>query len=117
MLPPASGESLLAEVNLWTYETDTGYGHVALLYNASAGLTKEVPALDEALNRQFGRDCNFETAITGWKTDNQILVKISPYIDSEEGEQHSCVKDPVIVVYDLQKGTVQAARSKPQKPK
>jgi hypothetical protein len=108
-----SGDRLLAEVNLWTYETDTGYRHLALLYDASTGLTKEVPALDEALNRHFGPDCNFETAIKGWKTDNQILVKISAYIDSEEGEEHSCVKDPVTLVYDLQKGTIQPARARP----
>lgn len=106
-----SGDRLLAEVNLWTYETDTGYRHLALLYDASTGLTKEVPALDEALNRHFGRDCNFETAIKGWKTDNQILVKISPYIDIEEGEGNSCVKDPVTLVYDLEKRTVQVTRS------
>jgi hypothetical protein len=113
-----SGETLLAEVNLWTYETDRGYGHIALLYDASADSAREIPALDDALTRHFGPNCNFETAIKGWKTDNQILVKISAYIDdSEDAEQCSCVKNLVTLVYDLQKGTVQVGRPKPPRPK
>src|ERR1700686_1255899 len=30
-----SGDKLLAEVNLWRYETDGGYGHVAVVYDGS----------------------------------------------------------------------------------
>jgi hypothetical protein len=111
-----SADKLLAEVNLWKYETDLGYGHVALIYDASTDSAKEIPALDEALTRHFGADCNFELTLNGWKTNEQILVKISAYTDSEEDEQHSCVKEPVTLVYDLQKGTVQTAPPRPPKP-
>ncbi|MFI5058119.1 MAG: hypothetical protein ACHQLQ_08020 [Candidatus Acidiferrales bacterium] len=103
-----SGDRLLAEVNLWKYETDLGYDHVALIYDASTDLAREIPALDEALTRHFGPDCEFELAVKGWKTNEQILVKISRTPESEEYEQHFCVKEPRTLVYDLQKETVQA---------
>jgi hypothetical protein len=112
-----NGDKLLAEVNLWKYETDLGYDHVALIYDAPADSAKEIPALDEALNRRFGTDCNFEVAIKSWRTDEQILVKVSAYNDPEEGEEHSCVKEPVTLVYDLQKGTIHLARPRPRKQK
>ncbi len=112
-----SGDKLLAEVNLWKYETDLGYGHVALIYDASKATAKEIPALNAALTLHFGPDCEFELAIRDWKTNEQILVKISRTPESEEYEQHFCVKEPDTFVYDLQKETVAASRPGHQKPK
>jgi hypothetical protein len=109
-----SGGKLLAEVNLWKYETDLGYGHVALIYDASTDSAKEIPALNEAFTRHFGPNCEFELAIKGWKTNEQILVRISRTPESEEYEQHFCVKEPRIFVYDLQKETLQVDRPRPQ---
>jgi hypothetical protein len=100
-----SGDKLLAEVTLWRYETDLGYGHLALIYDASKGSAKEIHALDQVLDHHFGTDCNFELAVQGWKTDEQLLVKISP-LESEEDEPHDCVKEPQLVVFDLIKETV-----------
>src|SRR5580765_6940735 len=67
-----NGDKLLAEVTLWKYETDLGYGHVALIYDASKGSANEVTALDHALDRHFGTDCSFELAVQGWKNRRAV---------------------------------------------
>jgi hypothetical protein len=110
-----NGDKLLVEVTLWRYETDLGYGHLALIYDASKGSAKEIHALDQALDRHFGTDCNFELAVQGWKTDEQLLVKISPILEIEEDEPHDCVKEPQLVVFDLIKETVDPDRRKNNK--
>jgi hypothetical protein len=97
-----SGDKLLAEVNLWKYETDGGYGHIAVVYDSSTDSTKEVPALNEALLRHFGPNCQFELALEKWKSDEQVLVKISKSPEDESYEQHFCVEQPRIFVFDLQ---------------
>jgi hypothetical protein len=105
-----SGDKLLAEVNSWEYETDLGYDHLALVYDASTGSAKEIRALGEALTRHFGSDCEFEPALEGWKTDGQLLVKISKTPEDESYEQHFCVEQPIKLAFDLQKGTVQSTQ-------
>jgi hypothetical protein len=40
-----SGDKLLAEVNFWEYETDRGFGHVPLIYDASTGTASEISGL------------------------------------------------------------------------
>ena len=91
---------------LWRYETDVGYGHLALIYDASKGSAKEISALGQALDRYFGTDCNVELGVQAWKTDEQLLVKISRAPEREDEEPHDCVKEPQLVVFDLTKETV-----------
>jgi hypothetical protein len=105
-----SGEKLLAEVNLWEYETDLGFDHVALIYDAHTGSANEVPALNQALTRHFGSDCEFEQTVTGWRTNAQILVRVSRTPESEEYERHFCVKEPRKFIYDLKEETIRAVR-------
>jgi len=111
-----SGEKLLAEVNLWKYETDLGFGHVPLIYNASTRSVKEIRVLDDALSRHFGGNCEFELGVEGWKGNQQIQVKVSRSPETDEYEQHFCVKEPRAFVFDLQKGSVQAGMSECQAP-
>jgi hypothetical protein len=103
-----SGDKLLAQINSWEYETDLGYDHLALIYDASAGSAKEIKALGEALTRHFGSNCEFEPTLEGWKTDGQLLVKISKTPEDESYEQHFCVERPIILSFDLEKETVQS---------
>jgi hypothetical protein len=105
-----TADKLLAEVNLWEYETDRGFVHVPLIYDASTGQAKEILALDQSLSCHFGPNCEFEFEVEGWKTNEQLLTKISRTPVSEEYEQHFCVTKPRVFVFDLQKGTVQADR-------
>lgn len=102
-----NGDKLLAEVNLWEYETDTGWDHVGLIYDASSDSAREIPALDEALSRHFGTDCEFEESIQAWKSDEQILVKVSKSPLDETYEQHFCVERPVTFLFNLRTKTLQ----------
>jgi hypothetical protein len=107
-----SGEKLLAEVNFWKYETDRGFSHVPLIYDAAAGKTSEIRGLDKALTQHFGSDCEFESTIAAWKDDEQIMVRVSKPPEDKSYEQHSCVSEPSLFVYDLEKKTVQSGMAK-----
>jgi hypothetical protein len=104
----ASGEKLLAEVNFWKYETDVGFWHVPLIYDASTGTTSEIRGLDKALTRYFASDCEFEPAVDAWEGDEQIVVKVSKPPEDESYEQRICVTEPRLLVYDLRKETVRS---------
>ena len=108
----ASGDKLLAEVNFWKYETDRGFWHVPLIYDASTGTASEIRGLDKALTQYFGSDCEFEPAVDAWKGNEQIVVKVSKPPEDESYEQHFCVTEPRLLVYDLQKETVQSGMAK-----
>jgi len=103
-----SGDRLLAEVNLWTYDSDAGYDHVPLIYNAHTDSAKEISGVDQVVSRHFGPNCEFELAVTGWKTDDQILVKVSQSPTDGSYEQHFCVKSPLTFVFGLRSKTLQA---------
>jgi len=108
----ASGEKLLAEVNFWKYETDRGFSHVPLIYDASTGTASEIRGLDKALTQHFGSDCEFEPTIDGWKGNEHIVVKVSKPPEDESYEQHFCVTEPRLLLYDLQNETVQSGLTK-----
>jgi hypothetical protein len=106
------GSKLLAEVTFWEYETDRGFGHVPLIYETAIGKAKEVPAAVGALSNHFGRECEFEMAVAGWRSDQQLLIRVSKTPDDESYEQHFCVSRPRLFVFDLLKNTV-----RPEGPK
>jgi hypothetical protein len=102
------GDELLAEVNLWEYETDRGYDHVAILYDDSSDSAKEIPELNRALLHHFGADCEFEHAVQGWKNNERILVKVSKSPENDSYEQHFCVDRPRLFEFDLKSKILQA---------
>ncbi len=108
----ASGGRLLAEVNFWKYETDRGFSHLPLIYDASTGTASEIRGLDKALTQHFGSDCEFEATVHGWKGNEQIVVKVSRPPEDESYEQRFCVSEPRLLVYDLRKETVQSGIAK-----
>jgi hypothetical protein len=103
-----SGDKLLAQVNLWKYETDRGFAHVALIYDASKGQAEAIHALDEALSHHFASNCEFETAVVAWKTDEQIIVKVSRTPEDQSYEQRFCVTAPRLFIFDLRRQTIEA---------
>jgi hypothetical protein len=103
-----SGEKLLAEVNLWTYDSDTEYAHFPVIYDASKDATEEIPDVDQAVSRHFGADCLFELAVTGWKADDQILIKVSKSPEDGLYEVRSCVQGPQTFAFSLRNYTLQA---------
>ena len=110
-----SGEDLLLEVSLWKYETDLGFNHVIVVYDAAAHSVKEDRKLEDALMRHFGSECEFELGAKGWKTDRQILVTVSRTPVSDEYEQHFCVNKPQLFAYDLLKDSLQSMEPKTAK--
>ena len=110
-----NGDKLLLEVTLWKYETDVGFDHVVVIYDAAARFVKEDRKLDDALTRHFGSDCEFELAAKGWKTDGQILVRVWRTPESDEYEQHFCVNKPQLFAYDVLKDSLQMIEPRTQK--
>lgn len=102
-----SGGKLLAEVNFWKYETDRGFTHLPVIYDASTGRTAEIRGLAKALERRFGQHCEYEPSLIGWKTEGTFLVKVSRTPPDESYEQHFCVTEPLVFAYDLLKQTVE----------
>jgi len=106
---------LLAEVNLWRYESE-GFSHAVVVYDASTRLAKEVDP-DTALSRHFGSNCEYELSVESWKTDEQIIVKALKSPQDESYEQHFCVKTPQRFLFDPQKGALQLVTEESRKTK
>jgi hypothetical protein len=106
------GKKLLADVNFWKYETDRGFGEVPLIYDTATGQATEIPEAGKALAAHFGSDCEFDTSTWGWKSNSQILIRVSRTPTDESYEQHFCVEQPRLFVFDLLKGTVRPTGSK-----
>ncbi len=101
-----SGDKLLAEVNLWEYETDGGFDHVILVYDAATRSAKVIHP-DQALSRHFGTACESEISLEAWRTDEQVLISVSKSPEDESYQQRFCVQTPRKFVYDLRSETLQ----------
>lgn len=108
-----SGVELLLQMNFWRYETDSGYGRLGVVYNATTGSVRELEELDAALALHFGDSCEFDVAIEGWKSDRQVSVKILKALETDTYEQHFCVEKPLILVFDIQTGTLETPQPRP----
>jgi hypothetical protein len=108
------GDKLLAEVNLWKYETDLGYDHIALLYDASQRAVSEV-FVNRAFRKHFGPDCEFELALQEWETNQRMLVEVSKTPEDEAYEQQFCVKEPRLFLFDLQDESVRLSPTAPRR--
>lgn len=96
-----TGVKLLAEVNTWEYETDIGYTHIPVLYDASTDSAKEILELNQALLRHFGTDCDFDDSLQAWRNDEQVLIKVLRPAEDDSYEQHFCVQHSSLFVFDL----------------
>jgi hypothetical protein len=109
------GDQLLAEVTSWAYETDTGFEYTPVIYNAATSTAQENSALEKALSDHMGKDCSFEHNLIRWKTNRQVLVRISPYQDVDGSDEYSCVKQPKLLSYDLQTNSLIPFPPRPSK--
>ena len=101
-----SGGKLLAEINLWRYETDGGYGRVQLIYDSSTKSATEIPSLYKTLARHFGENCEFDFAAESWKSDEQVMVKVTKALEDPSYDQHFCVQRPRLFVFNLASNTL-----------
>lgn len=95
------GERLLAEITSWIYESDTGFGYTPVIYDAATSTAQENLAFEKALKDHLG-NCSYEHNLTQWKTNTQVVVKVSPYVDVDGSDEYSCLKQPRLFLYDLQ---------------
>ncbi len=110
-----NGDHLLAEVTSWTYESDTGFEYTPVIYDTATSTAQERSALEKALTSHLGKDCSFEHNLMRWKTNRQIVVRISPYQDVDGSDEYSCVKRPKLLLYDLQTNTLMPFSPHPSK--
>ena len=107
-----SGDRLLAEITFWTYESDAGFGYLPVIYDAPTNSAREVQAMDKALVGFLGSDCVFEDHVRGWRSEERLLVRVSPSVGVEEDEESSCVKQQLLFLYDLRKDLLQPFQAK-----
>lgn len=100
-----SGERLLAEITSWIYESDTGFEYTPVIFDAATSAAEENSAFEKALKDHLG-NCSYEHNVTQWKTNTQVLVKVSPYLDVDGSDEYSCLKQPKMFVFDLQTGSL-----------
>lgn len=78
-----------------------------MVYDATKNSAKEISELDQQVSRHFGSDCAFELAIIGWKTDEQILVRVSRPPSDESYDQRFCLKQSHAFMFDLSRNALQ----------
>jgi hypothetical protein len=105
-----NGDKLLAQINTWEYETDLGYGRLGLIYDAVAGSAHELEELNAALSVHFGKACEFDVSLQRWTTEQKLTIKIFKTPETEEYEQHFCVTEPRLLLFDLRKRSIDTAR-------
>jgi hypothetical protein len=103
-----AGDHLLAEVTSWAYETDTGFEYTPVVYSTETSTALENSALEKALIDHLGKGCSFEHNLANWRTNRQVLVRVSPYRDVDGSDEYSCVKQPKLLLYDLQTNSLTA---------
>jgi hypothetical protein len=108
------GEHLLAEITSWIYESDTGFEYTPVIYDAATSTAQENLALEKALKDHLG-NCSYEHNLTQWKTNTRVVVKVSPYVDVDGSDEYSCLKQPKLLLFDLQTSSLVAFPSKPGK--
>lgn len=100
-----SGERLLAEITSWIYESDTGFEYTPVIYDSATSTAQEDSAMEKALKDYLG-NCSYLHNLTHWKTDTQVVVKVSPYLDVDGSDEYSCIKQPKLFVFDLQSNSL-----------
>jgi len=107
------GNKLLVEINQWAYFTDTGFENVPVVYDAKKNSAAKYADLDKAVLKYFASECEFEHSVRRWKSDTELVVRISKTEPSDEYEQHFCVTTPTLLIFDLEK---QVASRMPRTP-
>lgn len=99
------GQHLLSEITSWFYESDTGFEYTPVIYEAGSPTAQENAAFEKALKHYLG-NCSYEHNLTSWKTNSQVVVKVSPYLDVDGSDEYSCLKRPKLLLYDLQSNSL-----------
>lgn len=108
------GERLLAEITSWIYESDTGFEYTPVIYDSASSTARENSTLEKALKDHLG-NCSYEHNLTRWKTDTQVVVKVSPYVDVDGSDEYSCLKQSKLFLFDLKSSSLVPLPPRPSK--
>lgn len=101
-----NGKQLLIELTVWGYDSEADPTRSALVFDSTAAQVKELP-LNDAFERVLGRDCEFDSSLVGWGSNDNVLVRVTKTPLTSRYEQTFCVNKPTIYSFNMQDGTMQ----------
>jgi len=101
-----AGSQLLAEVGVWGYDRDMDVVKSALALDSATGQVRELP-LSDAFERVLGKDCEYDSSVVGWSSDDSVLVRVAKTPATTRYNQTFCVDKPTVYAFNLQSGNLQ----------
>jgi hypothetical protein len=106
------GTKLLAELERWTFGTDTGMDRDVIVYDSTSAKISKFDVA-ESLSRHFGSDCAFEFEKKAWHEPCAVVVAVREYKDDYLDESvKSCVQGPTNLIVELATGAVSQVSSR-----
>jgi len=101
-----TGNQLLIEVGVWGYDRDADVVKSALALDSATGQVRELPLAD-AFERVLGKDCEYDSSVVGWGSDDSVLVRVGKTPTTTRYQQTFCVDKPTVYAFNLQNGNLQ----------
>jgi hypothetical protein len=101
-----TGNQLLIEVAVWGYDRDVDVVKSALALDSTTGKVRELP-LPDAFERVLGKDCEYDSSVVGWGSDDSVLVRVGKTPTTTRYNQTFCVDKPTVYAFNLQSGNLQ----------
>lgn len=105
-----SGSQLLIELSVWGYDSDAFVAKSALVLDSSSSQVRELP-VDDAFQRFFGKDCEFDFSVVGWENDDSVLLRVTKTTPTTHYQQTFCVDKPATYSFNQHTGTVSLGSS------
>ena len=101
-----SGRQLLVELTVWGYDSEADPTKSALVFDSTAAQVKDLP-LGDAFERVLGRDCEFDSTLVGWGSNDNVLIRVSKTPLTSRYEQTFCVERPTLYSFNMKDGSMQ----------
>ena len=105
----SNGSQLLMELLVWGYDRDNQIVHSGFVFEPANMQVRELP-LDDALQRLFGKDCEFDFSLVGWEGDDNVLVRATKTPPTNRYQQTFCVEKPSVYAFSELTGTISASK-------
>ena len=105
-----TGTQLLLEVAVWGYDRDIDVVKSALALDSATGEVKELP-LSDAFERVLGKDCEYDSSVVGWGSDDSVLIRVGKTPTTTRYNQTFCVDKPTVYAFNMRSRSL--ARSAP----
>lgn len=103
------GEKLLIQLEEYPYDSDAMTVRTALVFEPASEQVKDLH-LVQALQRVFGKECEFDQTVMGWKSLDSILVRITRTPHTDHYKQVFCVSSPTLYTFSLRTKSVSRSR-------